>query len=180
MGFMRILLLLLLLFPASAFADEDLRVVTPSAENILKQIDPEIGEEFDKRIEALKAPIKPAEPTAPVIPEIPDGKVLYSDIADFKFILEFSEGASALTETQKQALLQKILPRAQAFENTRIQLLSFGSRENTNKSRRIALTRGIEIRDFFGAHNISYRRFDILPRYGETNANRVEIMLLPL
>lgn len=177
---MPLFLLIFILIPVAVLADEDLLVVTPSTQNILEQIDPNVAKALDKRIEALQAPLEPARAAPPPLPEMPEGKVQFSEIADFQLILEFTGDSVTLSEAQQHTLLQKILPRAKAFRNTRLELKSFGTAENNNKSRRIALSRGLAIRDFLTAQDLSYRRFDILPRHGEASSNRVEIMLKPL
>ena len=135
-------------------------LITPSARDVLSQIDPdadmpteipEITEPAPSQI--TEAPVRTVRPTA--LP-VDDSNMLR---------LEFLPGVTELPKNLQYILIEKALVKAARSSKSRIEIRSFASGidESISSARRVSLARGLEIRNFLVKNNIDPKRIDIRP-----------------
>ena len=180
-----LIIMVLLSFPAAA--QEELELTNPSAQDILKQIDGDVGEELEKRIEALKkdaenAPVKVRPTPGLAIEDLKPQKVITSDLANFSVTLDFDANETALSDAHKDMIVQDIPIKFQRVAPARIQVRAFNNTAGIqdNENRRISLLRAIEVREALKAQNIPYKNVDIYPMGKAEDKNKVEIRFQPL
>ncbi len=167
-----------------AIAQEELQVTTPTAQEILKQIDGEVGEELSKRIEALKedAAKTPPTPSYPLSNDLKPQKVITSELSDFALVLDFDANETTLSKAQIAKVVSDIPIKFQRTSNVRVQVTSFNNTAgiSENENRRISLLRALEVRKALEAHNISYRNVDLMPMGRSVDKNQIEIRFTPI